>query len=128
VRVGVDFTLVDEALFVIVEELDGVLDRNHVLFAFGVNLVEHSGERRGLTGTRGARDKDEAARLIAKAANDIRKSQSVESFDFPRNGTEHSANRTALVENVAAETSEVFQAEGKVELKIRFEAMLLRVG
>src|SRR5207302_1356460 len=61
VRVRVNFALIDEAFLVVVQKFDRVFDRNHVLFALGVDLVEHGGERRGLTGTCWSRDQDKSA-------------------------------------------------------------------
>jgi len=63
--VGVHFALVHQALLVIVKKLDGVLDGDHVLFTFAVDLIEHGRERGGLPGTGWSGDQDESARLIA---------------------------------------------------------------
>ncbi len=54
--------------------------------------------------------------------------QRVETFDLPRNGTEHRADRSALIEDVAAEAGQILQAEREVQLQVFFEAVLLRVG
>ena len=99
-----------------------------MLFALGVDLVEHGGERGGFAGTRRAGDQHQAARLIAQAFNDSGKPKCVKSLDFPGNGTEHRSNGAALIEHVAAEARQVLQTERKVEFQILFEAMLLRVG
>src|SRR5208337_2034986 len=42
-RIGVYLALVHQALLVVVQKLDGVLDGDHVLFTLGVDLVEHGG-------------------------------------------------------------------------------------
>src|SRR5580704_6484009 len=126
--VRVNFALVDQALLVVVEEFDRILDGDHVLFALCVDLVEHSGERGGLTGTRRPGNKHKTARFVAQTTNDVRQAERVEALDFPRNGTEHSAHGSALVKDVAAETSKIFQAEGEVQLEVFLEAMLLRIG
>src|SRR5262249_7332439 len=46
----------------------------------------------------------------------------------PGNGPEHCSDGAALIEDVAAEAGEVLQTEGKVELQVFLEAMLLRIG
>jgi hypothetical protein len=46
-----DLALVDQALLVIVKKLDWVFDRDHMLVALVVDLVEHRGERGGLART-----------------------------------------------------------------------------
>ena len=113
-RVGMDFALVHEALLVIVKKLDRILDRDHVLFAFAVDLVEHGGKRGGLTGTRWPSHQDKPAGLVAQALHDERQSQGVEALDFPWNRTEDRANGSSLIENVATEARQVFQTERKI--------------
>src|SRR5437867_4377211 len=110
-RISVDFTLIHKALLVIVKKFDGVLDCDHVLFAFAVNLVQHGGERGGLTGARRPGDEDKPARLVAQALHNKRQAQSVKALDFPWNRTEDSAYGSPLIENVAAEPRQVFQTE-----------------
>ncbi len=48
VGVGVELPLVHEALLVLVQVLDGVLDGDHVLVTLAVDLVEHRSQRRRL--------------------------------------------------------------------------------
>src|SRR5260370_1806539 len=127
VRVGVDCALIHQALLVIVKKFDGVLDGDHVLFTFAIDLVEHGGERSGVAGTRRSGYEDEPAGLVTQAVYDQRQSESVKAFDFPGNGTENGADGAPLIENVAAEARQVFQTEGEVQLQILFEAMFLRI-
>src|SRR5580704_19645945 len=98
------------------QELDRVLDRDHVLFVLVVDLVEHRGKRRRLTGTGRSRDEHEAAGFIAQTPHHRRQGQLVETLDFPRNRTEYSRDCAALMENVAAEACQALQAERKVKL------------
>src|SRR5882762_5666267 len=126
-RISVDFTLIHKALLVIVKKFDGVLDGDHVLFAFAVNLVQHGGERGGLTGARRPGDEDKPAWLVAQALYNERQPESVKALDFPRNCTENGAYGSPLIEDVAAEARQVFQSEGKVQFQILFEAMFLGV-
>src|SRR5258708_7149414 len=126
--VRVDFTLIHQALFVIVKKLDRVLDGDHVLFAFAVDLVEHGSERGGLAGTRRSGDEDESAGLVAQSLHDQRQSQSVKPFDLPRNGTEDGADGSSLVENVAAEARQILQTEREVQLQVLFKTVLLGIG
>src|SRR5713226_3447666 len=117
-RVGMDFALIHKALLVIVKKLDGVLDGDHVLFTFAVDLVEHGSERGGLTGARWSGHEDESAGLVAQSLHDQRQSESVETFDFPRNRPEDGAACSPLIEHVAAETGQVLQTEGEVQLQV----------
>ena len=128
VRVGVDFALVHQALLVIVEELDGVLDGDHVLFMLVVDFVEHGRERGGLARAGRPGHEHEAARLVAQRAHDVGKAESVKALDLPRNGTKHGGHRAALVKDVAAETGQALQTEGEVEFEVFLEPVLLHVG
>ena len=127
-RVGVNFALIDQALFVIVEKLDRVFDGNHVLFTLGVDPVEHGGKRGGLARTGRTSDQHQTARLVAHGFDDLRQTQGVESLNLPGNGTEDRADGATLIEDVASEACQILQAERKVQFQIFLEAMLLRVG
>jgi len=107
VRVGVHFALVHQALLVVMEELDGVLDGDHVFFALGVNLVEHGSQGGGFSRTGRTRHQHETTRFVAKASDDRRQTQGVEVFYFPGNGTKNGGHGAALIENVAAETRQI---------------------
>src|SRR5665213_2037636 len=123
-----NLALVDQALFVIVQKLYRVLDRDHMLFALVIDLIEHGGERRRFPGPRGARHQHEAARLVAKALDDRRQAERVETLDLPWNGAEHRAHGATLVEQVAAESRQILEAERKIELQVFLEPVLLGIG
>src|SRR5215204_3053525 len=128
VRVGADLALVNDAGLVRVQELDRVFDGDDVLVSLAVDLVDHRGERRGLTGAGGACDEDEAARTVAELRDDGRQPQIVERLDLVRDGAEDRADRAALVEEVGAEARQPTHAEREVQFKRLLEAVLLRVG
>ena len=67
-RVESDLALVDDARVVAVQDLDRVLDRDDVLLPRPVDVVDHRGERRRLSGARRARDEHEAAMLLRQPA------------------------------------------------------------
>ena len=67
-RVGADLALVDDALLVPVQELDRVLDRDDVVGARAVDLVDQGGQRRRLTRAGRAGDEDEPARLARQSS------------------------------------------------------------
>jgi len=68
----VDFALIHEAFFVVVQEFNRVFDSDHVLFALGVNLVEHRRKRCGLARPGRSGDEHQPARLIAQSFDDWR--------------------------------------------------------
>src|ERR1700676_48455 len=127
-RVGMHFALIHEASLVIMEKFDGVLDRNHVLFALAVDLVEHGRERRRLSGAGRTGDQYQAARLVAQVLYDEWQTESVKTLDFPGNGTKNRCDGPTLLEKVAAEAGQIFQPERKIEFKVFLETVFLRVS
>ena len=63
-RIRADLALVDERLPALIDILDGILDRDDVVAAGLVDMVDHRGQRGGLAAAGGAGDKDQTARLI----------------------------------------------------------------
>ncbi len=126
--VGVELALVDDALLVAVEILDRVLDRDDVLGALTVHLVQHGGERRRLAGAGGAGDEHQSARFLADLLDDRRQTELAEAADLVRNLPESGGDRAALVEDVGAEAGQPLDAEGEVELEVLLQAVFLVVG
>ena len=58
----------------------------------------------------------------------VGKPKRVEALDLPGNGTKNGADGAALIEHVAAKARQVLKSEGKVQLQVFLEAVLLRVG
>ena len=66
VGVAVHLALVDQAVLVLVDVLDRILDREDVLVALGVDLVDHRRQRRRLAAAGRAGDEHEAARPLGE--------------------------------------------------------------
>ena len=81
-RVDTDLALVDDAALVAVHELDWILDREDVVGAVAIDLVDHRGERRRLTRAGGAGDEDEAARQHRELGKRGRKTELFESLEL----------------------------------------------
>ena len=128
VRVGVQLALVDEALLVLVQELDRVLDRDDVELLLAVDLVDHRGLRRRLAGAGRAADEDQAARLVAEELDDRRQPELLEAQDLVGDLPVDAGDGAALHEVVGAETGHALDAEGEIELEILLEPVLLGVG
>src|SRR5581483_2896324 len=124
-RIRPDLALVDDAALVPVHELDRVLDGEDVLRPVAVDLVEDGGECRRLTGAGGARDEDDAARLLRERMEDGREAELLERLDLLRDKAEGGADGLALVVDVDAEARDTGQRIGKVELALLFEDLLL---
>ena len=123
VGVASDLALVDEAVFVLVDEFDGILDGHDVVVLGCVDVVDHGGEGRGFSGAGGAGDEDEPLGLFAKLdARPAREAEVVEAADGVRDEAENAAGGSSLEEEVCPEAAHVFHAEGEIELQILFEA------
>ena len=125
-RVGADLALVDDAALVAVHELDRVLDREDVVGAVAVDLVDHRGERRRLARAGRARDEHEAARRVGQLG-EARGGRPSSSSVFSSSGIEPEggAERLALEVDVHAEAREAGDRVREVELPLDLELLLL---
>ena len=126
-RVGADLALVDDRAFVLVQELDRVLDREDVVLLLFVDHVEHRRQGRALARAGRAGDEDESARFGAEVAEHLRHAERVEAGDVLRHEAEGGADRAALEEAVDAEAGDVGDRVGEVELFAGLEALALVV-
>ena len=127
VRVRVKLALIDEALLVLVEEFDRVLDRDDMELPLVVDLVEHGGERRRLARAGRASHEDESPRLVAQGLDHRRQPELAESENLVGDLPVHAPDRAPLHEVVGAEAREALHAEGEVELQALLEPVLLAV-
>jgi len=82
VRVGPDLPLVDERLLVLVEELDGVLDRHDVVGSLGVDEIDEGGERRRLARARDPSHEDHAALQPGELLDGGGQTEIIDRLDF----------------------------------------------
>ena len=94
-RVEADLALVDDAHPVVVQELDRVLDREDVLGAAAVDVVDQRRERRRLARAGRAGDEDEPARLVGEQLDVLREPELVERPDVGRDHAEGGAEHRA---------------------------------
>ena len=123
--VRVQLALVDHALLVLVQVLDRVLDRDHVLVAFLVDLVQHRRQCGGLAGPRRSGHEHEAAGLVADGGHHGGQAQLLEAADLVGDGAVDRRHRPPLHEDVGAEAGQALDAEGEVELQLFLEPVLL---
>src|SRR6266581_9730635 len=123
-----DFALVDEALLVAVQELDGVFDSDQVVGAVGVDAVDHGRQGGGLTGTGGSGDEDQAALLFANLVDDRGEIQFFIGANFRGNDAEHHADVAALLKDVDTEAAQPRNAIGHIQFRCFFELLFLAVG
>jgi hypothetical protein len=110
---------------VLVDELDRVLDGHDVLAALRVDLVDHRGERRGLTRAGGAGHEHQALRALGHLLDDRRKVQLAERPDLDGDDADGRGHRAALTVDVAPEAGETLDTEGEIELVLLLELLLL---
>ena len=125
-RVRPQLALVDDALLVVVQELDRVLDGEDVLVARLVDLVDDRGERRRLARARGARDEHEPARLLGEGADDRRHAELLERHRLRGDQAEGGGERAALEVRVDAEAAVAGDRVGEVDLPLGLQALALR--
>ena len=127
-RVRADFTLVDQALFRIVDELDRVFDGQDVTVQIGVDVIDHRGECGRLAGARRPGYQHEAARRLADVLKITRKSEVLERQHLGGNRPEHDACAAILNEAIHAKACEVRDREREVDLERFFVRLALRIG
>src|SRR5205807_2960061 len=96
--VRVYFALVHQAVLVLVDELDRVLNSDDVVMALAVDLVNHGSQRGGLSRTGRPGHQYQATRLLAELGDDGRKPELLERFDLEGNYAEDRRGGAALIE------------------------------
>ena len=107
------FALVDQAL-VLVDELDRILDRDDVVAAVLVHVVDHRAERRGLARARWPGHEDQPLVQPAQGQNVRRQSEVLRGQDFRRNDAEHATAPFPVHEHVGAKPSQAVDFVGEV--------------
>jgi hypothetical protein len=100
------------------DELDRVLDRDDVLVARLVDLVDHRRERRRLARAGGAGDEHESTRAPRQLVHDGRQSELVDRDELAGNQAERGRDRAALEVRVDAEPRAAGDGVGEIELQI----------
>ena len=125
VGIATDFTLVDHAALVLVQEFDRVFHRQNVVVTFLVDLVDHSGQGRRLTRTRSTRHQHEAGGAGRELGHNLREAEILKGLDFERDDTERKSHATTLQVGVRTETCEVRDTKRKVTFLLLFESLFL---
>jgi hypothetical protein len=97
---------------VAVQKLDRVLDREDVLRAVPVDLVDDGGERRRLTGAGRARDENEAARLLGQLVQRCRDAELLQGLDLGRDQAKSRPDRLPLEIDVDSEARQAGNRAG----------------
>ncbi len=111
-----DLALVDDALTVVMQELDRILDRDDVAAARGVDVADHRRERRRLARPGSAGAEDEAARLLGEQLDSLREVEVGEVRHATGDHAEGEGDGAALAERVDAQARQPGSGMGDVEL------------
>ena len=126
--VAVQLALVDETVFVGMDVLDRVLDREDVRVPLRVDLVDHRGKRRALSAPGRPGHQHQPPGPLGQPFDHPREPQLPRAQDHVWDQPVDGRDRTALTEDVAPEPADPADAEGEIELVRLFEALLLAVG
>ena len=116
-----DFAVREQTLLALVHELDGVLDRDHVLGIGTVDLVDDCRERCGLARTRGSRDKNEPLLEVRQALDGLRERKVFERHDLFGDQPKHRTGAVLLYEIIRPEPRDAVETVRKVRIVGLFE-------
>jgi hypothetical protein len=105
------------------EENDWVLDGEDVAFLAGVDVVDHRGERGGLTGAGFTRDQNQAVVDVAKIHHRLGKLQFLSGARFRGDGAEHRAHAVQLAHDVDSKSGHTRNAVGEVGSVLGLETL-----
>ena len=120
-RVGADLALVDDRAFVFVQILDRVLERDDVVAAGAVDVVDHRRQRRALARAGGAGDEDDPALLLGQVGDDFGQAEVLDRADLEGDRAADDRGRAALFEDVDAVARDAGQRVGEVGLALLLE-------
>ncbi len=125
--IAVHFALVDQALLRFVDEFDRVFHGKNVVVLVAVDVVEHRRQGGRFAGTGWPGDQHQTTGHIGNLAEDLAHAEVFHAQHFRRNGPEHRAGTTVLVEGVNPETRDARHLEGEVGLEKFLEILALLV-
>src|SRR5712692_9985168 len=126
-RVHPDLALVDEGALVANEKLDRVLDGHDVVGLVRVDVVDHRGERGGLSRAGRSRHQNQPALVEGDLLQHQGEQQLPDGQDLDRDHSEDRADRPALLEQVDAKPAQPRHAISQVHLVGSFELVLLEL-
>ena len=122
-----DLALIDERLLRLVDELDGVLERQDVTGLGLVDEIDHRRERGRLAAAGRSRHEDEALLGLRQGAEHRREPEVLEARDLLRDLAEDGALAAVVHERVDAEASAGAERVGEVDLEVLLEVTALVV-
>ena len=125
--VCVHFALVDQAALVLVHELDRVLDRDDVVAARAIDVIDHRAQRRRLARPGRPGDEHQPLVQVAQVEHRRREAELLGRQDLRRDDAEDGAGSLAIEEQVGAEAGESLDLVGEVGVVAARELVLVRL-
>ena len=126
--IGVNLPLVDQAVPVVVQELDGIFNGQDMGLPIAVDPVDHGGQGGGLAAAGGARHQDESPGLPAECPEYRRQIEGVKALDPEGNGPKNGTHGPPLVEAVATKPGQPSDSKGEVKFQVVLQMLLLIGG
>ena len=124
-RVEADFTLLDDAVFVLEDVLDWIFYGDDVPLLSGVNVIDHPGERGGLPAAGCPGHQHDAPVLLGDGLDDLRQAKAVDFRNLSNDVTHGEAPLAEMLIAVRPESANAGNVIGKVDFPIviqfRFE-------
>src|SRR3954470_14480764 len=111
-----DLALVDQALLVVVYELDRIFDRDDVIRSRPVDVVDHRGERRRLAGAGRTGDEHETFLQRTEIQDGWRELELLRRHDARWHLAKHRAHAASVEKHIRAETAEPFHLVGEIRI------------
>src|SRR4051812_27612043 len=122
-----DFALVDEAFFAFVHKLDRVFHRQNVTHLVLVDVVDHGGERGGLSRTGGTCHQHHAARVLGDLLEDHRSLEFLQGQHLGRDGPHDRPGSAVLDKGIDTKTGQVGNRKGEVALEVFLVELALTI-
>src|SRR6188474_1640686 len=100
--------LIYQAFDIVVNELDRVFDRDDMVLAAQVNVIDHRAQRRRFAGTGRACNDDKTLRKITQIQYRLGKSELVRGRHLHWNDAENAAHSLTIHKNVATKAGQAF--------------------
>src|SRR5262245_4970545 len=100
------------------QEFDGILNRNDVLSAVRVDVIDDGSQAGRLSAAGGPSDQHESASLLTDLLKNLGQLQFINRIDVRRNDAKHHGDAATLLEEVATEPAQSRHTVGHVEFGI----------
>ena len=105
----------------LVNELDGILDRHDVPRLDRVPIIDHRCQGRGLAGSRGPHHEDQPSLAHRNVLDDRRKAQVIDGHNLHLDEAKDDPDIASLAEQIDAEPSQLWVVESQIHFHLLFE-------